>query len=56
MYLAATLHGDLCPVDVMAEAEAFYRRFYGIGFSPADVNRSFSKPVAGWEWIEGGTN
>jgi len=56
MYLAATLHGDLCPVDVMAEAEAFYRRFYGIGFSPADVNRSFSKPVAGWEWMEGGTN
>lgn len=56
MYLATTLHGELCPIDVMAEAEAFYRQFYGIGFSPSDVNRSFSKPVAGWRWIEGGTN
>lgn len=56
MYLATTLHGDLCPLDVLAEAEAFYRHFYGIGFSPTDVNRSFSKPVASWHWIEGGTN
>ncbi len=56
MYMATTLHGDLCPLDVTAEAEAFYRRFYDIGFSASEVNRSFSKPVAGWQWNEGGTN
>ena len=56
MFMATTLHGDLCPLDVTAEAEAFYRRFYGIGFSASEVNRSFSKPVAGWQWNEGGTN
>jgi len=50
MYLATTLHGDLCRIDVMEEAEAFYRHFYGIGFSLPDVNRSFSKPAAGWHW------
>lgn len=50
MYLATTLHGDLFDIDVMAEAEAFYQQFYGIGFSLADVNRSFSKPAAGWQW------
>jgi pyruvate-formate lyase-activating enzyme len=56
MFMATTLHGDLCSLDVTAEAEAFYRRFYGIGFSASEVNRSFSKPVAGWRWNEGGTS
>lgn len=53
MFLANSLHPELFPVDIMAEAEVFYRRFYGTGFSPAGVNRSFGKPSAEWRW-EGG--
>ncbi len=53
LFLAHTLHPELCRVDVMAEAEEFYRRFYGTGFSPAGMNRSFGKPSANWQWGSG---
>ncbi len=53
MFLAITLHPEHYSVDIMAEADEFYRRFYGPGFSPAHVNRSFGKPSAEWRW---GTN
>lgn len=52
MYMASVLHPDHCRFDVMAEADAFYRRFYSTGFNPRDVNRSFSKPSAHWRWRE----
>ena len=50
MFLAKVLHPECCDFDIDAEAEAFYRRFYGTGFSPRDVNRSFSKPTITWNW------
>lgn len=50
MFLAHTLHPQICDIDVMAETEDFFRKFYGIGFSLAEVNRSFSKPATAWQW------
>jgi len=56
MYLASTLHPDLCTFDVIAEADLFYRKFYGMDFSLPDVNRSFCKPCTGWQWGNEGKN
>ena len=53
MYLAAVFHPQHCAVDIMAEAREFYRRFYGIDFSPGSVNRSFAKPAHHGHWQEG---
>jgi ABC-type Fe3+-hydroxamate transport system substrate-binding protein len=50
MYMAVVFHPDHCHIDVIAEAREFYRRFYGIPFSPREVNRSFAKPAANWRW------
>ncbi|MGE4319281.1 MAG: radical SAM protein [Deferribacterales bacterium] len=48
MHIANCLHPDVFSFDIMAEAEEFYQKFYGIGFRPEDVNRSFAKPVKTW--------
>jgi len=50
MHIARTLHPELVSLDVMAQAQAFYRRFYGLDFSPGQVNRSFAKPAGNWRW------
>jgi pyruvate-formate lyase-activating enzyme len=50
MYMASILHPDRCAFNIMAEADAFYRNFYGISFNHHDVNRSFSKPDCHWRW------
>jgi pyruvate formate lyase activating enzyme len=52
MYIASILHPDRCFFNIMAEADAFYRDFYGIPFDPLDANRSFSKPSRQWRWEE----
>ena len=52
LYMARVLHPERCSYDVMAEADAFYRNFYGIAFDPLDANRSFSKPDRRWRWLE----
>ncbi len=48
MHIANCLHPDVFSFDIMAEAEEFYQKFYGIEFSRNDVNRSFAKPVKSW--------
>ncbi|MDD3950835.1 MAG: radical SAM protein [Desulfobacterales bacterium] len=50
MHIASILHPNRCSYDVIAEAQAFYQRFYGMDFSPQDVNRSFAKPSDNWTW------
>lgn len=50
MNMASILHPDRCAFNIMAEADAFYRTFYGIPFNPRDANRSFSKPDCHWRW------
>ena len=50
LYMAQALHPERCSYDVIAEAQAFYQRFYGIDFSSENINRSFSKPSANWRW------
>jgi len=50
MYIANILHPDIFHFDIFAEAEKFYRKFYGTNFSLADLNRSFSKPSRKWKW------
>ncbi len=50
MYMAFILHPDQCAFDIMAEADMFYRNFYGIPFEPMDINLSFSKPSRHWRW------
>ena len=50
MHIANTLHPECCDFDIMAEADALYRCFYGTPFIPADVNRSFGKPTRTWRW------
>ncbi len=52
MYMASVFHPDHCTFDVMAEADTFYRNFYGISFDPLNTNRSFSKPNSSWQWQE----
>jgi hypothetical protein len=52
MYIASILHPDRCTFDIMFEADAFYRNFYGSHFDPLDANRSFSKPNRHWRWLE----
>jgi hypothetical protein len=52
MYIASILHPDRCTFDIMFEADAFYRNFYGSYFDPLDANRSFSKPNRHWRWLE----
>jgi hypothetical protein len=50
LYMANVFHPERCVYDVMAEAQTFYRRFYGMDFSPQEINRSFSKPSKNWRW------
>ncbi|MFH1060743.1 MAG: radical SAM protein [Pseudomonadota bacterium] len=50
MYMAQIFHPRLFDYDVMAEAQAFYQRFYGLDFAPQLVNRSFAKPSGAWRW------
>lgn len=50
MHIAATLHPQKCAFDVAAEADRFYRTFYGLPWRPDDGNRSFSKPSRHWRW------
>ena len=52
MYIASILHPDRCTFNIMDEANAFYRNFYGVPFDPLDANRSFSKPNRRWRWQE----
>lgn len=52
MYIASILHPDRCNFNLMAEADRFYRNFYGTPFDPFDTNRSFSKPHRYWRWKE----
>ncbi len=50
LFMANVFHPDLCTIDIMAEAQHFYRRFYNTDFSLVDVNRSFAKPTDKWRW------
>ena len=50
LYIAQVLHPGRCAYDVMAEAQEFYQRFYGMDFSPRQINRSFAKPSGNWQW------
>lgn len=52
MHIASILHPECCAFDVMNEADTLYRCFYGAPFVPADVNRSFGKPMSSWRWKE----
>lgn len=54
VYMASKLHPQRCDFDVMAEADAFYQRFYGMEFKPQEVNRSFAKPSGRWRWAKQG--
>lgn len=54
MHMANLFHPELFSYDVQAEAEAFHRRFYGVRFSPQEVNRSFAKPNRHWRWAQPG--
>lgn len=45
MVLANILHPDRCAFDIPAEADTFYRKFYGIPFADARTNRSFFRPT-----------
>jgi len=50
MHIANILHPEIYHFEVMAEAERFYKEFYDMDFSLADLNRSFSKPSSKWNW------
>ncbi len=50
MHMAQVFHPQLFTYDIMAEAQAFYRRFYGLDFSLKQINRSFAKPSGAWRW------
>ncbi len=44
MVLANILHPDRCSFDIPAEADTFYRKFYGMPFADTCTNRSFFRP------------
>lgn len=44
MVLANILQPDRCAFDIPLEADAFYRKFYGIPFGDTRSNRSFFRP------------
>lgn len=48
MDLANILHPDRCTFDIPNEADAFYRKFFGIPYADARTNRSFFRPSASW--------
>jgi hypothetical protein len=50
LFLANVLHPERFQFDLLAEAEDFYQRFYGMEFSPDHLNRSFGKPSNDWCW------
>lgn len=50
MHITNMLHPGIYHFDVWTEAKRFYKQFYGVDFSPAEVNRSFSKPSNKWKW------
>ncbi len=50
MFMARTMHPRVYPFDMQAEAERFYRRFYGCDYLPGEINRSFAKPNRFWRW------
>jgi pyruvate-formate lyase-activating enzyme len=54
MNLANILHPQKFSFDVIAEADCFYRHFYGLEFKLHEVNRSFAKPSGRWQWAESG--
>ena len=49
MYISNMLHPDIFQFDVLREADKFYKKFYGVPFVPANINRSFSKPSSAWK-------
>jgi len=49
MYIANILHPNIYNFDVVKEAKQFYEKFYNIGFSLTDINRSFAKPNNKWK-------
>jgi pyruvate-formate lyase-activating enzyme len=53
LFLANVLHPERFQFDLFDEAEDFYRRFYGMKFSPEHLNRSFGKPSNDWCWQRG---
>jgi ABC-type Fe3+-hydroxamate transport system substrate-binding protein len=50
MFMANVLHPERFNFDLAREADAFYREFYGLPFTPAQLNRSFGKPSTNWSW------
>ena len=52
LHLATIFHPERCRIDVLDEAQQFYRRFYGVDFIADRVNRSFAKPSSDWYWPE----
>ncbi|WP_242664346.1 ABC transporter substrate-binding protein [Chlorobium sp. N1] len=51
MYIANCLHPETFSFDIETEAKAFYRKFYGMEFCLADINRSFAKPSRWWQTV-----
>lgn len=47
MFLANVIHPEVFRFDLDAEADGFYRKFYGISFRDAKPNRSFFRPDTG---------
>lgn len=50
MYISNVLFPETACFDIMAEAQEFYRRFYGLDFAGSSINRSFGKPAVQWRW------
>lgn len=49
LYIADKINPGRLGIDIMKEADEFYRRFYGISFKDARPNRSFHRPSSsGW--------
>jgi pyruvate formate lyase activating enzyme len=50
LFLANTLHPDRFSFDLAKEADDFFKQFYGIPYTPSQLNRSFGKPSQNWNW------
>jgi pyruvate formate lyase activating enzyme len=50
LFIANMLHPERFNFDLTSEADNFYREFYGLPFTPAQLNRSFGKPSTNWSW------
>jgi pyruvate-formate lyase-activating enzyme len=52
LFLANVLQPEMFNFDILAEAKFFYSEFYGMPFTPNQLNRSFGKPGTFWRWAQ----